>query len=85
MDLGFATGVGFSPVSPIVTGPGGTGPAAVVGAVEGQTEMQTVSAQVPRWKGCAICSNPAAQQAAFIAAVVLVAIGWHLHIYSLME
>jgi len=34
---------------------------------------------------CALCNNPTAQQWLFILGVLLIAVGWHLHLFSLLE
>lgn len=85
MDWGFDVMQGFTTIPAVATGPTGTGAADVVGSPEGQTQGQAREAALSPVPGCAFCANPTVQQAAFIGAIVLLAIGWHLHLYSLME
>ena len=79
------TGSGFTGMPAIATGPTGTGASEVVGSPAGQTIGQTVASQVSPIAGCQFCANPTVQAVAFIGAVILLAIGWHLHLYSVME
>jgi hypothetical protein len=34
---------------------------------------------------CNFCSNPMVQEGLFIAAIILIAVGWHFHLFSLLE
>ena len=85
LDFGFDVSSGFTQTPAVATGFGGTGASEVVGSPEGQTQGQARAAALAPIAGCAVCANPTVQQAAFIGAVILLAIGWHLHLYSVME
>lgn len=36
-------------------------------------------------QGCSFCNSPAGKQALFFGAMVLLAVSWHAHIWSMME
>lgn len=74
--------MGWTGVPGVLTTASGTGPAnatminAQGGSMQGSA-LPTAS--------CSLCSNPTAQAVLFIVAILLIAIGWHLHLFSMIE
>jgi hypothetical protein len=46
---------------------------------------QGVGSNAATLSSCAFCSNPMVQECLFFIAILLLAIGWHFHLYSLLE
>jgi hypothetical protein len=80
---GFQVASGFSGLSAVSTGPEGTGATQATpatgygdGMAQGQMAMGVT---------CGICQHPTTKQGMFIVAVILIAIAWHFHLYSMLE
>jgi F0F1-type ATP synthase membrane subunit c/vacuolar-type H+-ATPase subunit K len=72
--------MGWTGIPSVVTTASGTngGMAIGNGAAQGQGSANSGSS-------CALCSNPKVQEMLFILAVILIAVGWHFHLFSLLE
>jgi F0F1-type ATP synthase membrane subunit c/vacuolar-type H+-ATPase subunit K len=71
--------MGWTGVPAVVTTRAGTN----AGNAMGNTAQGQGSASAS--SSCALCSNPKMQEALFVAAIILIAIGWHFHLFSLLE
>ncbi len=74
---------GFSGLSAVSTGWQGTGAtsAAPATATAGGAPQDSTSIGTT----CTMCSQPAVQQGLFFIAILLLLIGWHSHLYSMVE
>ena len=79
-NMGFGD-MGWTGIPAVVTTAAGTTAGnATMGNMQGVGQAASNSTT-----SCALCSNPKVQEGAFIIAIILLAVGWHFHLYSLLE
>ena len=72
--------MGWTATPAVMTTAAGTGAGIATG---GATGSAPPGAQPT--KTCALCNNPHMQEALFFGAILLIGVGWHFHLYSLLE